>query len=65
MEKVETCVKKVGLPDLLNGMHVCGKLCFYANAGDTVGGMVIMYTGWRHVDNADQTHHAVPESWVR
>lgn len=62
--KVETCIAKVGQPDIENGMRTCRRPCFYAVAGDIVNGQPAIYTGWRHVYDEDLDHGAVNESWV-
>lgn len=62
---VETCIAKIGRPDLRNGMRVCGKPTFYAAAGDIVDGRRVPYTGWTHVyPEHDADHGAVPESTI-
>jgi hypothetical protein len=63
MGTVKTCIAKVGEPNLTEGMEVCGRPAFFANAGDIIDGRPAMYTGWRHVYD-EAGHHAVPEGWA-
>lgn len=63
--RVETCIVKIGQPDVRNGMLTCGRPAFYAEAGQIVDGESVPYTGWTHVypeHNAD--HGAVPASLI-
>lgn len=62
--KVESCIVKVGQPDIVNGMETCGTPVFYAVAGEVVDGAPVKYSGWRHVYDGEYDHLGVPRSWV-
>lgn len=64
MAKVETCVAKIGKPDLRNGMLTCGMPVTYVCAGEVMNGEPAPYTGWRHVYDGEYDHLGVPESGI-
>ena len=53
----QRCAKKLGSPDLRNGMKVCNEPAEYVHQGGL--------TGWRHMDRTlDSDHYPVPAHWL-
>lgn len=63
-ESIQTCVAKVGEPDIERGMRTCGRPVFYAVTGQIVDGEPAAYSGWRHVYADDYDHGAVNAGWI-